>query len=1803
MPLCKHHRLSIINKVQLRVAVLVSSAWVQVEIYFSATQVFLVFCAHAMVCTCQYLNFASIQGYLMLIPDMLYAWIVGRALLNGVRCTSKISGAPGDHRGWDWPERLLATSGLTNSSMAVADRRKVFDMSSLFNSSAESSLQPQNNVSTSRPRSTQEFSNQILKNAQMENGCNHCNMGTSRRNSHNMTDDPKIASPTLRNSKPSLPSDKEGSGNGCHCENSFSSAFQNLQSVGSRENNSSKDKVVLQRGPFSSSIDLKLGQPSQLSRGTGPIALTTVRHHTSGVQAATVQEKLNQNSNSKVSEKNTQHLFCKFAADFSRTKELFLAGPLNNAPTSFLASPLNNALISTNSIVHAEHLKDGLYSSSTMSVPVRSSNNTAGGNLYNKEINKRKTDNHSFSPRTLHYQPCLDRSVLIDFSCNGDAPIRPSDINKSALPNNMGRIRDATCGREGSIVGSESGSRLYAKEMESSGFTGNGKSCNPNGCALTSAKFTIPETGNIPSGVSGASNYVGNTCNLASNPDRDQFSNKLKNSSFNFRTTPTLQATSSGFTPLSTFLAPGYGSVSFSKDVEAVNSRIRDESLKLLSLRNVEKSFKEKPMDASLVLDQPSRIHADKRQQSENCKIPDLRAHALFFDHGSFEEQRHGRPFSVGHIVSPSFLPDVGHKKGENLGAVTEETTLLSKLADNYNEDPCNRQPKQQSSLSVERQENMECGCNMVKRCNGGSCHISAKCSYNVQTVCSKRNQENIAVVETPRYSSSRISEDRVFIEKTTGVECNQKEKELKFKSDCGNSQWIDVPSKAYTVSKMICQDAPTHLLDTREESETNLKELAAKGIFKSDQAAELLKVKELSNISSGCSAPVVTQESNEVNMIDSGTVGGCHTMYGNGQIADQGSSAISRSSSSVEAIDSVRSSILVCDGKTKSTEDTSLTVSENVAHHEGINEFRQTYSNELQNFTVSGGSSDEVSNNTQNDDGFKRTKRKRTTKWKTLGASFTVSNQSNQISSKMHSVNSSYNSLKQGRSAMVAAKMLSRKRDLNRIYNSVEGGPSNQRLLEDNDHSIDIPENAIVKNLKQVKATEADKATKAVKVYSLDNSTSNRTLKNSAKGCQQAKPVACGKYGIICDQELDFDQLRPPKIVPLSQVLKASERHAKFEKEPVLPSIRKKKNVRCNGGRKLPDLPFSSHRSQGSQFNKFSSCHSREGASILETQQMHLDNTQSDDPDASEEGGADGGERNLSVSTSRPAAISKTKEIRMRSLYELSMRGNKFISSDISRSQNIMSASSTVCELEMNTQENAGRSEGGEHRASGKRSCRKLHCSSLLTKMDKLCCVCGISNKDNANCLLECGHCLIQIHQACYGISRVPKTDWYCRPCRTSSKDVACVLCGYKAGAMTRAFGSRNVVKSLLKAWDIRTEPHIMNLGSAEALYVPAKMECRNNSESATYQPCPSIKPVVHNSIISGLFDPTVKQWVHMVCGLWTPGTRCPNVDTMSAFDVSGVSLLKDYMVCYICKRPGGSCIRCCVETCHTHFHPWCAHQKGLLQSEVEGVDRDQIGFYGRCFIHADSRACHVENDNDTNKADSETEREGEPTCARTEGYKGKKQGDVQYSSYQRNGKDGCLVTQVQLDAWLYINRHKLSKNKQPKPPISDVDHDYRKEYARYKQARDWKHLLVYKSGIHALGLYTSQFFQRGAMVVEYVGEIVGHRVADKRESEYLSGKKLQYKSACYFFRIDKEQIIDATCKGGIARFVNHSCQPNCVAKVLTIRGEKKVVFLAQRDIYPGEEITYDYHFNREDEGKKIPCFCNSKNCRRYLN
>jgi SET domain-containing protein len=83
--------------------------------------------------------------------------------------------------------------------------------------------------------------------------------------------------------------------------------------------------------------------------------------------------------------------------------------------------------------------------------------------------------------------------------------------------------------------------------------------------------------------------------------------------------------------------------------------------------------------------------------------------------------------------------------------------------------------------------------------------------------------------------------------------------------------------------------------------------------------------------------------------------------------------------------------------------------------------------------------------------------------------------------------------------------------------------------------------------------------------------------------------------------------------------------------------------------------------------------------------------------------------------------------------------------------------------------------------------------------------------------------------------------------------------------------------------------------------------------------------------------------------------------------------------------------------------------------------------------------------------------------------------------------------------------------------------------------------------------------------------------------------------------FRIDDDEVIDATMSGNAARFINHSCEPNCFSRVIAIDGAKKIVIFASRDIMQGEEMTYDYKFPYEDV--KIPCNCGARRCRKYLN
>ena len=147
-------------------------------------------------------------------------------------------------------------------------------------------------------------------------------------------------------------------------------------------------------------------------------------------------------------------------------------------------------------------------------------------------------------------------------------------------------------------------------------------------------------------------------------------------------------------------------------------------------------------------------------------------------------------------------------------------------------------------------------------------------------------------------------------------------------------------------------------------------------------------------------------------------------------------------------------------------------------------------------------------------------------------------------------------------------------------------------------------------------------------------------------------------------------------------------------------------------------------------------------------------------------------------------------------------------------------------------------------------------------------------------------------------------------------------------------------------------------------------------------------------------------------------------------------------------------------------------------------------------------------------------------------------------------------------------------------------------------------KTLRVSGSTIHGWGLFATEKYSKGEIVAEYIGEYVRNKTADAREEVYKA-RRIQD----YLFRVTDEHILDATIKGGYARYINHCCFPNCWAK--TIDGgkdepewKKRVLIYALTDISIGTELTYDYQFAVESDWKeRLPCFCGHNQCRQFLN
>ena len=144
-------------------------------------------------------------------------------------------------------------------------------------------------------------------------------------------------------------------------------------------------------------------------------------------------------------------------------------------------------------------------------------------------------------------------------------------------------------------------------------------------------------------------------------------------------------------------------------------------------------------------------------------------------------------------------------------------------------------------------------------------------------------------------------------------------------------------------------------------------------------------------------------------------------------------------------------------------------------------------------------------------------------------------------------------------------------------------------------------------------------------------------------------------------------------------------------------------------------------------------------------------------------------------------------------------------------------------------------------------------------------------------------------------------------------------------------------------------------------------------------------------------------------------------------------------------------------------------------------------------------------------------------------------------------------------------------------------------------------KKIQARKSSIHGNGVFALEDIKQGARIIQYKGTLRTHEDVDADEGgDVESGHT-------FLFTLNDEYVIDGARKGNDARWINHSCDPNCEALIEEAEGDDrtadKVVIEALRNIKTGEELTYNYGITLAERHtprlKKIwECRCGAKNC-----
>lgn len=134
-----------------------------------------------------------------------------------------------------------------------------------------------------------------------------------------------------------------------------------------------------------------------------------------------------------------------------------------------------------------------------------------------------------------------------------------------------------------------------------------------------------------------------------------------------------------------------------------------------------------------------------------------------------------------------------------------------------------------------------------------------------------------------------------------------------------------------------------------------------------------------------------------------------------------------------------------------------------------------------------------------------------------------------------------------------------------------------------------------------------------------------------------------------------------------------------------------------------------------------------------------------------------------------------------------------------------------------------------------------------------------------------------------------------------------------------------------------------------------------------------------------------------------------------------------------------------------------------------------------------------------------------------------------------------------------------------------------------------------IRESPIQGLGAFATGPIRAGTRLIEYTGERLTPAEADARYPDNIDERH-----HTYLFAIDDHVVIDAAVGGNEARFINHSCDPNCDAVI----DDDRIWIDAVRDIAPGEELAYDYAYILDERHtrrakRRFPCNCGAAKCR----